>query len=78
MATIAINEMGWERPALSVTIRLPGIVWVLVRRWRERRLHVRLARLSDHLIRDAGFDPDVVRAAVAGPWDALPGRLRHR
>ena len=79
MAMIAITDTGWERPTLRLTVKLPGILWVYLRRRRERRLLARLSRLSDHLICDAGFDPDMVREAAAGPWhDVLRGGLRYR
>jgi hypothetical protein len=79
MATIAISEIGHDRPFVRVEIALPAFVLALVRRRGERRALARLSRLPDRLVRDAGFDPDAVRDAVSGTWDEVnPGRYRHR
>jgi hypothetical protein len=79
MAMIAITDTGCERPTLRLTVTLPGILWVYLRRRRERRLLARLSRLSDRLIRDAGFDPELVRGAAVGTWDrGIPGLSQDR
>ncbi|HEV7253098.1 MAG TPA: MFS transporter [Mesorhizobium sp.] len=40
----------------------------------KRRMMVRLSRLDPHLIRDIGFDPELVYAALDGSWDEVdPG-----
>jgi uncharacterized protein YjiS (DUF1127 family) len=43
----------------------------LLRRREDRRALRRLWRLGPHLVRDAGLDPDEVRAAVGGGWEDL-------
>ncbi len=45
-----------------------------VERQRERQAIVRLSRLPDHVVRDMGFDPDKVAAALAGTWDEIERR----
>ena len=45
MATIAITDVCWERPTLRLAVTMPGILWVFLRRRRERRLFARLSRL---------------------------------
>jgi uncharacterized protein YjiS (DUF1127 family) len=56
-------------------------------RRRERRTLVAVSRLDPHMIRDMGFDPDQVYAALDGSWDEidpasfgglLPRRARTR
>lgn len=77
MAFLEIAETCARRPSVRLVVAMPPVLATWVRWRRRRRLLRQLARLSDHLIRDAGFDPDVVRAEVAGTWDvALPGRDR--
>lgn len=53
----------------------------------ERRTLVALSRMGPHMIRDLGFDPEQVYAALDGSWDevdpssfggALPRRARGR
>ena len=79
MATIAIRDVCWDPPTLRLAITIPDLFWSFMRRRRERRLMARLARLSPHLIRDIGFDPDQVYDAVAGTWGEVdPGRPRVR
>ena len=79
MTTMAINAVYCERPALKLTITIPVVFWVWLERRRQRRLYARLSRLSPHLIRDMGIDPEDVRDAVAGTWDEIdPGRIRIR
>jgi uncharacterized protein YjiS (DUF1127 family) len=41
------------------------------RRVEERRTIARLSRLSPHLIRDMGLDPDAIRGALIGTWDEV-------
>ncbi len=77
MTTIAITDRCWERPTLRLTVTIPGILWVYLRRRRERRLFARLSRLPAHLIRDMGFDPDAVHEMALGTWDVVhPTRIR--
>ena len=77
MAIIEIAETCAQRPSVRLVVTMPAVLATWVRWRRRRQLLRRLARLSDHVICDVGFDPDVVRAEVAGTWDiALPGRPR--
>ncbi len=79
MATIEIAEIYAQRPAFRLVITMPAVLWTYVRRRRRRQVLAQFARLPDHLIRDAGFDPDEVHEAVAGTWDiAHPRRARIR
>ena len=79
MTMIAISEVCSERPVLRLTIAMPNVVWAWLGRRRERRLMAQLSRLSPHMIRDIGLDPDEVYDAVAGTWDeVVPGRPRVR
>ena len=79
MTTIEIAELCADRPMPRLVFTVPDGLWAFVRRRAERRMYACLARLSPHLIRDAGFDPDVVHDAVAGSWDEVaPGRYRNR
>lgn len=50
---------------------ISGLLWRLRTRIEERRTLVRLSRLSPHLIRDMGIDPDDVYAALKGSWDEV-------
>ena len=79
MAMIAIMDVCPDQPSLRLVVTMPNIISAYIRRRRERRLFAELSRLSPHLIRDAGFDPDAVYAAVAGTWDEIiPGGYRMR
>ena len=77
MTTIAFTEAYDARPTIRLVITLPAFLPAFLRRRAERRLFACLSRLSPHLIRDVGFDPDEVHAALAGSWDGL-GRGRDR
>ncbi len=79
MATIELAETCGEgagpRPSLSV----PGLLRTYVQWRRKRRLLARLPRLSEHLMRDIGLDPDEVYDAVPCRWDEVhPGHHRVR
>lgn len=37
----------------------------------ERRLLVRLSRLDPHVMRDMGFDPELIAEALEGTWDEM-------
>jgi uncharacterized protein YjiS (DUF1127 family) len=41
------------------------------RRVEERRTIAKLSRLSPHLIRDMGLDPEAIRGALIGTWDEV-------
>lgn len=53
--------------------------WLAMRRHREeRRTMVTLSRLPPHVIRDMGFDPELIYAALDGSWDEVdPQRFRR-
>ncbi len=60
--------------APAATRLLPRLqrLWLqFVARHRQRRLMSRLSRLSPERLRDMGFDPAAVYAAVRGTWDEL-------
>ena len=79
MATIEIAERYPDRTALRLVVNVPDLLWVLVHRRAEQRMYRRLSRLSPHLIRDAGFDPDEVYDRMSGSWaEVNPGRYRGR
>jgi uncharacterized protein YjiS (DUF1127 family) len=69
---------------LDVALRLPEkrvrydligalqVAWrAFVHHRRERRTLVELSRLSPHVIRDMGFDPERVYEALDGSWDEV-------
>ncbi|HEV7278027.1 MAG TPA: hypothetical protein VGN80_17235 [Devosiaceae bacterium] len=79
--TVEISEYLGERPQPQATVRLPlpRFLQNALRDWQERRAMVRISRLSPHLIRDMGFDPDCLYDALDGTWDEIcPGRYRDR
>ncbi|MBB2970329.1 hypothetical protein [Mesorhizobium sp. RMAD-H1] len=51
--------------------------WTAMRHHRqERREFVALSRLAPHVIRDMGFDPEEIYAALNGSWDEVdPARF---
>lgn len=74
MTTIAITECCPDEPVRRPAIRVKDILRAYLRRRAERRLYARLARMPAHLVRDMGFDPDLVCAAAVGTWDqGIPG-----
>jgi uncharacterized protein YjiS (DUF1127 family) len=79
--TIEVTEYLGERPQpeAELLLPLPPFLRRTLRNWQERRTLVRLSRLSPHLIRDMGFDPDCVYDALEGSWDEIrPGQFRNR
>ncbi|MGQ2901668.1 hypothetical protein [Neoaquamicrobium sediminum] len=44
----------------------------------ERRTIVKLSRLPVHVIRDMGFDPESVYAALDGSWDEVDPARPYR
>lgn len=66
-----------EQPANQQSGRRGGVaslggIWATVRRWHDRRRTLsRIAAMDEHLLRDAGFDPDDVRDALNGDGSAL-------
>ena len=79
MTTMIVNTEGFrDRPAAPAHFDgLRAGLRALLRRREDRRALERLWRLGPRLVRDAGLDPDQVRAAVGGGWDDLlpAGRL---
>jgi hypothetical protein len=79
MAIIEFTDVCCGQPSLRVEVGLPRLIWSYLRRRAERRMWARVARLPEHLMRDAGFDPEQVYDAVPGRWEERhPGRLRVR
>ena len=79
MATIEFTDGCCGRPSLRLEVGLPRLIWDYLRRRTERRALARVSRLSEHLMRDAGFDPEEIYDAVPGRWEERhPGRLRVR
>lgn len=53
-------------------------IWGKLRgRYEMRRDLMHLSRLSPRLIRDAGFDPEHIHAALDGGWDEVPRKPFH-
>ena len=74
MTTIAFTGCCQDEPAPLPAIRVEDILRAYLHRRAERRLHARLARMPAHLVRDMGFDPELVRDAAVGTWDqGIPG-----
>jgi uncharacterized protein YjiS (DUF1127 family) len=79
MTTIAIAESCPDEPAPRPAIGMRDILRAYLSRRAERRLHARLARMPAHLIRDMGFDPELVCGAAVGTWDqGIPGLSPYR
>jgi uncharacterized protein YjiS (DUF1127 family) len=49
-----------------------------VHRFEERRIIVKLSRKDGRLLRDMGFEPEDIYAALDGTWDQVPRRLLPR
>jgi hypothetical protein len=72
--------------APSIALRVPNVLatvangWAAFRRRRfERASIVRISRMDPHLIRDMGFEPEAIYAALDGTWEELdPGRFTTR
>ena len=60
-----LTERGINSPAPG-----RGLVNGFHRHFTERRVLARLARMSPHLMRDMGFDPEDIRAAADGEMRA--------
>lgn len=79
MTTIEIAETCCEPPRPRLSVPVPQILSAFVGWRRRRRTFACLSRLPEHLMRDAGVDPDAVYDAVPGRWEeAHPGRSRIR
>ncbi len=79
MATIEFTDVCCGRPSLRLEMAVPRLIWTYLRRRAERRALARVAHLSEHLMRDAGFDPEEVYDAAPQRWEERhPGRLRVR
>jgi uncharacterized protein YjiS (DUF1127 family) len=76
MATIDIFEATRRESPVRIGFfaRLIAIWQAYIRQVEEHRAIVRLSRLGPHLIRDMGFDPDEIHAALDGTWDEYPRR----
>jgi uncharacterized protein YjiS (DUF1127 family) len=72
MSAIIHAERFREQPRASRLLGTLRTGWDgFLRRREERRALLRLWQLGPHLVRDAGFDPEVVGAAVGGGWEDL-------
>jgi hypothetical protein len=73
MTTIELNStirrQTSEHPNLLAVVREAFLAYVERRKW--HRTVVRMSRLQPHLIRDLGFEPDAIYAAVEGGWDEV-------
>ncbi len=79
MTTIAMTEPCCERTSLLPAVSVAEIFQAYLRWRRQRRTLACVSRLSEHLMRDAGLDPEDVYDAVPGRWEeAHPGRSRIR
>ncbi|MCW5697270.1 MAG: hypothetical protein KIS96_11140 [Bauldia sp.] len=56
-----------DRP--GIFIRLGKAARAAAHRFEDRRTVSRLSRLDARLIRDMGFEPDMIYGAVEGSWD---------
>ncbi len=76
MATIEMFETArTEAPARTGFLsHLIAALRSYRRHVQERRIIVRLSRLDSHLLRDMGFEPADIHAALEGSWDEDPRR----
>jgi hypothetical protein len=76
MTTIELNHANHsettERQNLLVVLHDAFRAYVERRKW--HRTVVRMSRLQPHLIRDMGFEPEAIYAAVEGGWDEVDVR----
>jgi hypothetical protein len=84
MATIESFGITYKEARIP---RAEGGLWsglirsvsAIVRRSGDRRALVQISRLDPHIIRDMGFDPDAIYAALEGSWDEVEmGRFKRR
>jgi len=80
MTPLEFSDRLYERRAGFDWLGMLRTAWRALRsRREERKTVVALSRLDRRLIRDAGFDPDLVYGALDGTWhEVAPGRFRHR
>jgi uncharacterized protein YjiS (DUF1127 family) len=72
MASIEVSDYVNETPVKAGVVGVVRSAWnEIVRHHRERRAIAHISRLSPHLIKDMGFDPQRINAA-AGTWDGIP------
>jgi len=72
MTTIELENQAGKQGARKHRFAAVGQALAAVQLWHLRRRTVaRIARLDEHLLRDAGFDPDDVRDAINGDDSAL-------
>jgi uncharacterized protein YjiS (DUF1127 family) len=76
MATIDLFEANRSERPVRFGLLTPLLeAWQgYVRQVEEHRTIVRLSRLDPHIIRDMGFDPADLHAALEGTWDENPRR----
>jgi uncharacterized protein YjiS (DUF1127 family) len=87
MSVIDIHDTPAAIDASAAGLRVPDVSAALARLWRrtarrveERRTLLRLSRLSPHVVRDMGFEPELIAEALEGSWDEvdLARYLRRR
>jgi uncharacterized protein YjiS (DUF1127 family) len=74
MATIDLFEANRSERPVRFSLFTPLLeAWqAYARQVEEHRTIVRLSRLDPHIIRDMGFDPADIHAALEGTWDEDP------
>jgi len=78
MTAIELSASFRERPIRYDFLGTLIAGWQAMRRHRrERRELVALSRRAPHVIRDMGFDPEEVYAALNGSWDEIDPTRFH-
>lgn len=75
----SIAEIGLatrrRRPATTMLEGFKRYWWRILEAHRASRLTHQLSRMDSRLLKDMGFDPVEIRAAVRNSWDEIePGR----
>lgn len=80
MTALEFSIRLYQRRARTDWLKALSAAWRAFRDLRQdRRTIVTLSRLDPRLIRDAGFDPDLIYEALDGTWDEIePGRFQNR
>jgi uncharacterized protein YjiS (DUF1127 family) len=72
MTTFELEHVAAERFESKHPLVRFGKLVAAMRQWHDRRRTLaRISGLDEHLLRDAGFDPDDVRDALRGEGSAL-------